>query len=55
MMRNFLVHLGWATHIELRGKTITNAGYIKLETDGVEFFIKKTSGITKNIGTDFKL
>lgn len=55
VMRNFLVHLGWAHNYELRGKTISNTAYIKIETDGVEFFVKETFGITKNKGREFKL
>jgi broad specificity phosphatase PhoE len=55
MMRNLLVHLGWGSHIELRGNTIVNTAYIKLETDGVDFFVTETKGITKNEGTAFSL
>ena len=47
LMRNFLVHLGFATKEQLRGTAIQNTGYFILETDGVDYFIKKTVGIVK--------
>ncbi len=48
IMRSLLVHLGFGSYDELpRGKTVSNLGYIVLESDGVDFFIKNTIGINK--------
>ena len=48
VMRTLLIHLGFATFDELPPQSVVNTGYIKLETDGVDFFIKGTEGITKS-------
>jgi len=45
IMRTFLVHLGFKTYKELADYTITNTAFVKLKTDGVDFFIEETSGI----------
>ena len=47
VMRCFLVRLGYATFRELSHGSIENTGYIKTETDGVDFFIKETHGVHK--------
>lgn len=49
MMRALLIHLGIAKYDELSLKSIKNTGYIKLESDGVDFFVKDTWGINKDI------
>jgi broad specificity phosphatase PhoE len=49
VMRALLVHLGYATHQQLPSETIANTGYVVLESDGIDFFIKKTVGITKTL------
>jgi broad specificity phosphatase PhoE len=49
IMRMFLVHLGWASYKDLPGGTITNTAYIKLRSDGTDFFIDEVSGIEKII------
>lgn len=49
IMRYFLVKLGWATYDELATHGIKNAAYIKVESDGVDFFIKETHLIEKQI------
>lgn len=46
MMRFFLIKLGFATREQLVYRGITNGAYIKLLSDGVDFFIEKTNGIT---------
>lgn len=48
LMRAVLVHVGYATYQELNTLTIYNTGYFVLESDGVEFEIKKTEGIEVN-------
>lgn len=45
VMRSLLVHLGVSTFNELRSGTIINTGYIKLESDGVDFFVKEMVGV----------
>ncbi len=47
IMRAFLIHLGFGNYQELAHGAISNLGYFVLESDGVEFFIKKTAGINK--------
>jgi len=45
VMRTFLVHLGFAKHSQLPPGSIKNTGYIMVDSDGVDFFIKQTFGI----------
>jgi len=47
IIRMFLVNLGWAEYDELSGTSIDNTGYIIIESDGVDFFIKEVAGINK--------
>ena len=48
LMRYMLVHLGFGTYEELRWGAVTNTAYVKLKTDGVDFFIEETFGVVKN-------
>jgi len=43
VMRTFLIHLGFAGHRELQARSISNTGYIIVESDGIEFNLKKVS------------
>ena len=45
MMRNLLVHLGMGTHGGMPPKSVANTAYIKLTSDGVDFFVKETKGV----------
>lgn len=47
VMQFLLIRLGFATFQELRWGSIDNNGYIKLLSDGVDFFIKETYGVNK--------
>lgn len=49
IMRTLLIYLGWATHEELLGGSgaIDNTAYLKLASDGTDFFIQELSGIRK--------
>lgn len=47
VMRALLIHLGWTTYKGFLIKRIKNTAYIKLLSDGVEFFINETRGIEK--------
>lgn len=47
ILRTLLAHLGFATHEEVNKLSISNTSYIKLESDGVDFFIKETKRIEK--------
>lgn len=46
-MRGLLVDLGYVDYHEIDSSCIENTAYIKLETDGIDFCIKETSGIQK--------
>ena len=50
VMRSLMTHLGWAKFDELPSNSIENTGYVVLESDGIDFFIKETSGINKQQG-----
>jgi broad specificity phosphatase PhoE len=47
IMRGTLMHLGFVNHDELPSGSIENTGYVVLESDGVDFFIRETKGINK--------
>lgn len=47
IMRSFLKHLGYVKYDELPGGSIDNTGYIIIESDGVDFFVKETKGVNK--------
>lgn len=46
VMRYLLIHLGFGTYENLPTGSISNLGFIKLESDGVDFFVKETKGVT---------
>lgn len=50
VLRLLLIHLGYASYKELPPFSIDNTGYVILESDGVEFSIKKIFGIHKYEG-----
>lgn len=47
MMKSLLIHLGFGTYQTLHHSSVKNGGYIKLQTDGVEFEIAETKGVIK--------
>jgi len=47
VLRMLLIHLGWGTYDQLPPGTVKNTGYIKLLSDGVDFFVQKTFGVNK--------
>lgn len=47
MMRSLLIHLGFGTHDSLSHNAISNSAYFQLQSDGIEFKVTETSGITK--------
>jgi len=47
VMRISLIHLGWGTNKTLPPESIANTAYAKIESDGVDFFVKQTYGIDK--------
>ncbi len=47
LMRSLLTHLGWAKYDELPQGAVENTGYVVLESDGVDFFIKDIRGANK--------
>lgn len=44
-MRTLLIHLGFATYDNFTEGQIDNLAYVKLKSDGVEFFVEETEGI----------
>ncbi len=46
ILRQVLIHLAYATEVQLASGSVQNLAYLKLESDGVDFFIKDTSGVT---------
>lgn len=46
IMKAFLVHLGLAPYSMMSLGLVQNCGYIKVETDGIDFHIKETKRIT---------
>lgn len=51
MIRSLLIHLGFGTYSSLRYDAIGNGAYVKLVSDGVDFFVKETKGITKSLNS----
>lgn len=47
LIRSTLTKLGWASFDELPHESLENTGYVVLESDGTDFFIKETHGIHK--------
>ncbi len=50
IMRAFLIHLGYGTEKTLPSGSIKNTAYLRLDCDGVDFFIKETFGVEKMTG-----
>jgi broad specificity phosphatase PhoE len=46
-IRTFLINLGFGTYDNLPNGCIANLAYLKLKSDGKDFFIAETSGISK--------
>ena len=42
---NLLIHLGVWDYPEQHTKKLANAGYLQLESDGIDFFVKEADGI----------
>lgn len=53
-LRTFLTKLGYAEHGKLTPGTFKNAGYIVVESDGVDFFLKEVEGIDYTKGLNIK-
>ncbi|MFQ5452554.1 MAG: histidine phosphatase family protein [Candidatus Paceibacterota bacterium] len=45
VLQTLLIQLGYAKRRELPFGTVSNAAYIKLMSDGVDFFVEKVSGV----------
>lgn len=45
IIRTLLVHLGLKKHKEVPNHAFKNTGYLKLKTDGVDFFVKEIHGL----------
>lgn len=44
VMRTFLVHMGFKTYKELSTYKIENGAYIKLQSDGIDFYVNELNG-----------
>ncbi len=49
IIRSLLIHLGYGTYVNVHPHSIGNTAYVKLETDGVDCFIKETKRITLSV------
>jgi broad specificity phosphatase PhoE len=47
-MRALLKRLCYGTYEELKHGAVKNGAWVKLETEGVDFFVKETKGVNKN-------
>lgn len=48
IMRNFLIHIGWAKYEEMASGSVSNTGYFVLETDGKHIYnVKEANGVIK--------
>jgi broad specificity phosphatase PhoE len=48
IMANFLIEIGFAERGELAGPgTLDNGAFVKIESDGIDFMVKETSGVHK--------
>lgn len=47
VMRYFLIHLGYGDYVSMPPRSVRNTAYVIVESDGIDFFIKQTSGIHK--------
>jgi broad specificity phosphatase PhoE len=52
VMRHLLIHLAFGNEKSLSPGSISNTAIIKLESDGVDFFVKETNGINKALNND---
>lgn len=53
-LRTFLTKLGFAAYGELTPGTFKNAGYIKVRSDGIDFFIDEAEGVDRSKGIKTK-
>jgi phosphoserine phosphatase len=54
VIRYLLIHLGFGNYKNLPPESITNTAYVKLESDGIDFFVKETFGVNKKEISDKK-
>ncbi len=49
ILRTFLIHVGFTTHKLAPYRMFPNGAYVKILSDGVDFFVKETEGIILNV------
>lgn len=49
LMRGLLIHLGYADYHQISREGMANSSHILIESDGTDFFLKETLGITKKL------
>jgi hypothetical protein len=42
-----VIHLGYADYEEITSKNIENKAYLKIKSDGIDFFLEETQGVHK--------
>lgn len=45
IIRALLLHLAYATDEEMASGSVDNLAYVKIQSDGVDFFVRETSGV----------
>ena len=45
MLRMFLLHIGYMTYEQSDKMILENGGYVEIDTDGIDFFIKNVTGL----------
>jgi len=48
-IRTFLIHLGYFDYKNIPSGAVTNAGYVKVISDGVDFFVQEVSGVKDKV------
>ncbi len=54
-LRTFLTHLGYAKDGELTPGSFKNAGYVKVRSDGTDFFLDEVQGVDTSQGISTKI
>jgi broad specificity phosphatase PhoE len=49
VIKTFLAHIGFAKLSELRASTFRNAGHLKVQSDGVDFWLQEVRGYQRDI------
>jgi broad specificity phosphatase PhoE len=53
IMRTFLIHLGYGSRKDFAWGSLDNTAYIKVDSDGIDFFIKEVVGQKKSLKINY--